>query len=474
MRVLGIIAVLLAVLAGAAAGTEEQTGLRAGAATTNITPWLGLSLAGNMRDNPARYVHDELHVRAVVLDDGGTMLGLALVDSCMLPGDIIESAKATASKSTGIAGEHMLIAATHSHSAGCATGVFQSSPDPTYQMFLARRIADAITLAHSNLAPARIGWGEAQLPGEVFNRRWYMKPGAIGPDPFGNTRDQVKMNPPRGSADLLEPAGPVDPALAFVSVQGADGAPVALLANYALHYVGGTGPGHVSADYFGVFAGRMAELRQAGNAHPPFVAMMSNGASGDINNIDFRVPGRSHAPYEKMTSVAHNAAGAVHAALEGISHLGEATLGAAVEVLHLGVRRPAEAELVAARAIVEAAEGPEMKTLSEIYARETLLLSEYPETVPVTLQALRIGGVGIAAIPCEVFVEVGLEIKARSPFAQTVIIALANGYHGYLPTAAQHALGGYETWRARSSYLEVNAAGSISDAVLGLLRRVAE
>jgi len=60
-------------------------------------------------------------------------------------------------------------------------------------------------------------------------------------------------------------------------------------------------------------------------------------------------------------------------------------------------------------------------------------------------------------------------IKQRSPFQPTFTISLANGYHGYLPAAGDHRLGGYEAWRARSSYLEVDAAGKIVDAILGLL-----
>ncbi len=460
---------LLTTLVMMSATTATAQEFRAGAATTNITPWLGISLAGNMRDNPARAVHDELHVRALVLDDGLTELAFGIVDSCMVPRELMESAKSTAAEATGIPPCNMLIAATHSHSAGCATGVFQSEPDPTYQMFLTRRIADAIILAHGNLTPARIGWGEARLPDEVFNRRWHMKPGAIPPDPFGNTTDRVKMNPPRGGDDLIEPAGPTDPTIAFISVQRADGTPLALLANYALHYVGGTGGGEVSADYFGIFANRIGALMGASETAPPFVGIMTNGASGNINNIDFRVPGEALAPYEKMTSVAHKAAAAVFDALTEVTYQDTINLGARQTVIELGVRKPTEEDLTEARAIVDTVEGPEMKTLREIYARETLLLSEYPNSVPVTLQALRIGGLAIVAVPCEVFVETGLDIKARSGFEQTMLIELANGYNGYLPTAEQHALGGYETWRARSSYLEVHAAEKITETLLGLL-----
>ena len=77
------------------------------------------------------------------------------------------------------------------------------------------------------------------------------------------------------------------------------------------------------------------------------------------------------------------------------------------------------------------------------------------------IQMHRINDLSIGAIPCEVFVEIGLHLKATSPFARHFTISLANGYNGYLPTPEHHALGGYETWRARSSYLETQASPKI-------------
>ncbi len=108
-----------------------------------------------------------------------------------------------------------------------------------------------------------------------------------------------------------------------------------------------------------------------------------------------------------------------------------------------------------------------------IYARETVLMADYPAQVPVKLQAHRIGGLTIGAIPCEVFVEIGLELKATKPLGDHFTISLANGYNGYLPTAEHHALGGYETWRARSSYLETEAATKIAAELKTMLREVA-
>lgn len=99
-------------------------------------------------------------------------------------------------------------------------------------------------------------------------------------------------------------------------------------------------------------------------------------------------------------------------------------------------------------------------------------MKDYPKQVPLNIQAMRIGDLGIAAIPCEVFAETGLAIKHQGPFKQTFTIELANGYNGYLSTPERHKLGGYETWRARSSYLETEAAPKIFDTVMALFARL--
>jgi hypothetical protein len=303
----------------------------------------------------------------------------------------------------------------------------------------------------------------------VFNRRYRMKPGAIPPDPFGGNTDRVRMNPGVGNPDVLEPAGPVDPQVFVLSALAAEGRPIALLANYGLHYVGGVGAGHLSADYFGAFAGRVAELLDAEKLDPPFVAMMSNGASGDVNNVDVRAQPARLPPYAKIRQVAERLAQEAVKAHRAARFPERVSLAAAQAEVRLGVRRPTPLEVARARDILAQAKGPVLTTLPEVYARETVLLAEYPAEVPVILQALRVGDLAIAAIPCEVFADIGLELKRRSPLRPAFVISLANGYHGYLPTPEHHALGGYETWRARSSYLEVEASRKITARLLDLL-----
>jgi hypothetical protein len=446
---------------------------RAGAATSNITPPLGSSLNGGMSDRTAQHVHDELHARCLVLDNGQEKLAIVVCDSCMLPQSILNEAKHLAHGHTGIPMDQMLISATHTHTAPTSTGVFQSEPNAGYGEFLAVRISDGIRRAVSNLAPAKVGWGVGSEPTQVFNRRWKMKEGTKLVDPFGRT-DYVRMNPPRASAELVEPAGPTDPQVGVLALRSADGQPLALLANYSLHYVGGVPGGHVSADYFGAFARRIGELLSAGGQDPPFVGILSNGTSGNINNVNFRETGEEQEPYVQMRKVAELVAAEAARVAGSIDYHDWVPLAMREARLRLARRATPKDEVARAKFILEKADGPALSGAEQIYARETVLLNEYPPYVETIVQAMRIGELGIAASPCETFVETGLAIKAESPLKPTFTIELANDYRGYLPTAEHHKLGGYETWRARSSYLEVDAEATIRAKILELLGEVAK
>jgi hypothetical protein len=193
---------------------------------------------------------------------------------------------------------------------------------------------------------------------------------------------------------------------------------------------------------------------------------MSNGTSGDINNVNFALPGRvNRAPGEQIRLVARSVADAAMSAYAAIKWQPATTFDSEEAELRLGVRKASPAELEQARLTLEKTPRDKDGQFSErkaIYAREAVKLADYPDQVPVTLQVHRIGALSVASIPCEVFVEIGLRLKRTSPFERHFTVSLANGYNGYLPTAEHHAAGGYETWRARSSYLEVAAAEKIT------------
>lgn len=449
-------------------GVLRADTFRAGAATSNITPPLGVSINGGFRDRRATHIHDELHARCLVLDDGTTKLAFAVVDSCMVATEVIDAAKKSIEEHIGIPPTHVMISATHTHEAPASASVFQSDADPTYQKFLATRISDGVRRAANNLAPAQVGWGSFDAPDNVFNRRWKLKPGTVPVNPFGSPNDQVKTNPLPGSPDLVEPAGPTDPQVWAVSMRAPDGRHIALLANYSLHYIGGESPGNISADYYGMFCERIATRLKAEHQDPPFVAMMSNGTSGNINNISFRTPRPPRHPFEQMRNVADDVAEKVEA-VRDLKYAGSAKLSAKTTTLSLKVRKPAADEIDRANKILASSPIPMQTSPEGIYARETLAMAQYPDEVTLTLQVLRIGDLAIAAVPCEVFVEIGLDLKKRSPVKPLFTISLANGYYGYLPTPEQHQLGGYETWRARSSFLETEASSKITAKLMELL-----
>ncbi len=123
-------------------------------------------------------------------------------------------------------------------------------------------------------------------------------------NPFGKM-DQVKMNPGTSPEVIDHPAGPTDPDITVISVQDLKRKPIALFANYCLHYVGGIPPAQISADYFGEFA-RLMPSRVHGDEN--FVAIMSNGTSGDINNIPFGIVRPPREPFEQVPIVASKAA----------------------------------------------------------------------------------------------------------------------------------------------------------------------
>lgn len=449
------------------AGTNAAD-FKAGAYAQDVTPKkFPISVNGNFSDVQATAANDPLHARCLVLDDGAKKMALVIVDNCVIPRSLVLDAKAQATKLTGIPAENILIAATHTHYAPTVTAAFQSDPNEEYVAYLAQKIAEGIKKAHDRLQPATLGFGRGSDPTQVYNRRWKREQSLIPPDPFGNTTDQVQMNPGHQVKGLLANAGPVDPEICMLSVRNAKDEPLALFSTYSLHYVGGNPA--LSADYFGAYAERIKQLIAPENKE--FVGAMFNGTSGDVNNINFAAAPAKAGPGERIRIVSESVAQNTRIAFGKIEY-SKPTLDARTKELMIKVRKPSAKDLADAKETLKDWDGKKnLTTARNIYARETLKMADYPDEVPVTVQVLRIGDIAIAAMPCEIFTDIGLEIKKTSPFKNTFTICLANGYNGYLPTPEQHALGGYETWRARSSYLEVQASVKMTAAVKELLKK---
>ena len=471
----GLIGFATALLLMDSGANAVEARLRAGAAKTDITPekW-PQRMAGSFSEQRATQAWDLLHARAIVLDDGTKQVGIVVVDSCYVPRHVFDDAKRRVAEMTGIRMDHLMMSATHTHSAPSSRDRWEYKADQEYVEHLIRGIVQAVTQAHKNLEPAEIGWGVTDVPEEVFNRRWYIKPAGIVANPFGLTNDTVRMNPPRNPKLLKRPAGPTDPQVSVVSVRSASGRPIALLSNYSLHYVGGIPAGGVSADYFGEFA-RLIEQELGGDSAKaaPLVGILSNGTSGDVNNNNYGKPEIKAKPFERMRIVAKRVADASLQVYQRIEHRSDLSLSMAQRLLRLDKRRPTAAQVARATQFLAAEDESSLPDLAKQYAYWTLLLAQPPHQQELVLQVLRIGDLTIAAIPCEVFAEIGLEIKKKCPFPRTFTIALANGYERYLPTPRQHALGGYETWLG-TCILEIQASEKIKATLFELFAEVGE
>ena len=165
---------LLPILAPA----QDKPVFRAGAATSNITPPLGMEIVGNFAPRPiAKHVHDELHVRCLVFDDGKRKLAFAVADNLHLERDVWEEAKKKLEADTGIPASHMMFSSTHTHSSAPAISGKGASLD--YRRLVISRVVDGVKRALNNLEPARIAWGTGKLPQWVGNRRWLLKEGIM-------------------------------------------------------------------------------------------------------------------------------------------------------------------------------------------------------------------------------------------------------------------------------------------------------
>ena len=134
-----------------------------------------------------------------------------------------------------------------------------------------------------------------------------------------------------------------------------------------------------------------------------------------------------------------------------------------------------EGELAKLRASEEVAQGrvywAERRLDQAQHALDSWRSGQPLAPVPAELQALRLGDFAYATAPAEVFNEIGVEIKRRSPFADTFFLGYSNGSIGYVPVPEAYPEGGYEVEYA--SRVNPGAAGVITEGCLDLLQQLA-
>lgn len=444
---------------------------KAGAAIVDITPpKLPVLVNGGMFSRSVAKIKTRIHARAIAMTDGKTQLAIVVADSCMMSRPLLDEAKALAEKRSGIPANRMLISATHAHSVPSSMGCLGTDPDPAYVPFLRDRLVEAVVAAKSAMEPARVGFGKGNAADFTALRQWIRRPDRVDEDPFGNKTVRANMHAGRNWDDVTGEAGPEDPELSLIAFQAKDGRPIAVLANFSMHYFGDQ---DISADYFGLFCEGLRQRIAPGSAagKGPFVGVMSHGCSGDIWRRDYTKPESQWNANLTIEEYANGLVDIAMAAYREVRHRDDVELAMDERRMTLAYRVPDKQRLEWAQRIVAAMGDRGAKTTTEVYAREQIILHERQKT-EIVIQALRIGDIAIATTPCETYAVTGLKVKAASPLKQTMVIELANGGDGYIPPSEQHLFGGYNTWAARSAGLEITAEPKIAEAVIGMLEKV--
>ena len=437
---------------------NHKEAFRVGVGVANITPPVGYAHYQGVSTG----IRDSLYARALVFRQGSQQGALLICNVIGIPRSLSTHVRQQAAKATGIPFQNISIAATHTHTGPSfneplqtymeheASGNLSPEEQEGYIAFLIQGMTDAITAAnkHANEAVMKSGVGHAQ--GISFNRRYLMTDG------------RVIMNPGRMNPDVVCPAGPIDPDVHFVLFRPADQTDYsASLSVFASHYARGID--EFSADYPSYVENN---LRAAfGNQ---LVSVFGSGTCGNINTVD--VSRNTDAPEgtpdstEWVSIVGNTIADAIREAVPDREQRNP-NFAVTSKVLHLPLQDYTEEELAWAmrgrqdttqlfpeRAWVNNFRRGKILSLSRIRQHEAIApaVSGEPWTLPVEIHVFRLDAqTAIVTLPGEVFVEHGLAIKKNSPFANTLVIELANASIGYVPTRTAFAQGDYEAINSR-------------------------
>jgi hypothetical protein len=447
--------------------------MKAGFHTADITPALGMEAPGGYLKAYVQRIHDPLKVRAAVLDDGREMLAFLGVDTCYLQSaKIIHEIRQGIEKRCGIPGDHVMTAASHTHSGGPVGGLLPEeladvpqpvkellqqhsvAADPLYCDWLIRQAITAVAEAHRKREECLLSVGSGHEDQVAFNRRFRMANG------------RVYTHPGKGNPEIAAPAGPIDPEVGVLGAWDARGELLGCVVNYACHAT--TFSGGVSADYIGYL-----EKTVQGVMGREAVVVFLPGAAGDVTQVDNQSL-REREFGEKWSRFVGTRIGA-----EAVKVLVTATpgdlspLAAATRIVRMGRRAPSPARRQASLQLVEEGLRSGDRGTAWTFAKEIVIVAHQVDRAPeaeVEIQAFQIGPAVFLANPAEYFAESGLAIKRASPFPMTFVVTLANGCVGYVPPeeALAPSGGGYEMVLTSYSNLEPAAARKIADASLEL------
>lgn len=443
--------------------------LMAGFARVNITPMLGIHVAGYYQERTADGVLDELELN---------VLALACEDkrAVIISGDLIEIRTEIAedylpyiSEVTGLPCDAIILHATHTHTGPRLRKTTDIEIEKEYFQMVRHRAADAVKMALEDLKPAKMGWAIGNAPNIAFVRRYVMKDGS------------VRTNPGVNNPDIVRPIGQVDERVNVVRFDR-EGADSIVLVNFGNHpdTVGGC---KISCDWPG-FLRRTVE-KAIDNVKCIFV----NGAEGDVNHVnvwptggylndtfnDFDDVSRGYGHARFMGRVM---TGGVLQVFDKVKYVDVDSLSFMQRVIQVPSNMPAPEEMEEARYIHEmhlAGRDEElpykgmMLTTQVAAAQRKLNLEHGPEFFEMKLSGLSVGEVALVGIPGEPFNGIGVGLKESNEFALVMPACLTNGDHGYFPMKDSFDEGGYE---AGSSIFKAGVAELIVEEGLKLLEEL--
>lgn len=439
--------------------------LRVGVAVVDVTPPVPYRMCGYFEERVSTGVKDPLLAKAIVFEQGDTAAALVFCDLIGVPRKISAAARLQASEATGIPPENIAVMATHSHTGPSyydalrdhyhQRAIERTGKDPLetidYSADLTAKLVQVIADAQAAAQPVELRSGYANEGRLSFNRRFHMQDGS------------VRFNPGLLNPDIVRAAGPIDPQVGLVEFTspGADD-PLAALIAFALHLDTTSGTEY-SGDYPKYTQDR---LREAFGAD--FVSLFGAGTCGDINHFDVTTDN-----IRRAEEIGRLLAETVEPALATDSlPLDEPALAVRSETINAPLQQYPPEEVAQAKANMDLVGGKSnLSFLDQVAAYKITALQSYEgRTLPLEVQAFRLGrDTAIVTLPGEIFVELGLAIKAASPFKNTIVIELANDAPGYIPTKKAFAEGSYETV---NSVVEPGAGEALVEAAIGLLKEL--
>jgi len=425
--------------------------LRAGWARADITPPVGCALAGSLTERRAERINRPLEAVALVVSAGEKRVAFVTLDLILIEPTDMARMKAEVDRALGFAADELFISCTHTHTGPSPFDLHLVPKETEYIQALPGKIIPALREAIARMQPARFRPGSGAVYGVSFNRRYRLTDGT------------VRMNAAaRGDLRPARHMGPVDPELSQFYFETLDGAPLALFAAFALHYVGGQDHLSIDPDYFRDFRDEIAA-----SLGPGCGAMLANAASGDINNCDIL-----HIERYKpdMRAVAATLAReAVETARAWPVQAEPITIRTAARSFTVARRMPTDEQLQAARKLL--AEATDETPADQLcYATSHVKMAERSERERTfELMAVRIGKAVALALPSEVFAEIGMAIKRQSPFPLLHLLGNTNGWNGYIPARHCFAEGSYETELNGASFCAEETGERLIEEAVALL-----